>query len=140
MAGTLFYHIERVAASSLKRGSARTTTWPRNRYVAELLSQESCCDLPGCGKLPIEAILRDHYRSIQGVSPYHKTSCLDVSRAGGDSPWQTGRPHPNREARSRRGRTEAEAAKCGLTPLIDSQPPIPMDITPPPAPDPGLGP
>lgn len=57
----LFYHMERAAAAGLKRGRACATTWARNRYVAELLSQEIRFEVPGCDKLPIDAILKDHY-------------------------------------------------------------------------------
>jgi hypothetical protein len=57
----LFYHIERAAAAGFKRGRTCSTTWPRNRYVTELLSQEIRCEVPGCDKLPIDTILKDHY-------------------------------------------------------------------------------
>lgn len=57
----LFYHIERAAAAGLKRGRTCSTTWPRNRYTAELFAQEIRSEVPGSGPLSIDAIVKDHY-------------------------------------------------------------------------------
>jgi hypothetical protein len=57
----LFYHIERSAATGLKRGCTCSTTWPRNRYTKELFAQDTRVEVRGSSPLSIDAILDDHY-------------------------------------------------------------------------------